>query len=318
MAAEISNVGADFIISRERIAAYASEAGFTVCGVARARVLAEHAERFSAGLAASGDNVLPYLADRPERRFDPSHLMAGARTVISCAVNYRNHRSEGYPAGFPHPKICSYALSTVYQPKIKSMLAAVFDRLASDCPGLSGRVLCDTSAILEKAWAVEAGLGWIGKNSLLINPEYGSFLLLGELVVDAECDRYDEPYRGRGCGDCRLCMDTCPGRAIPSAGTVDTGRCVSALSIEKSRTSPPPERLHGWVFGCDECQSACPFNCGKPLCSNPSFMPLFDPAEFPAERWRTMDETEFSTIFCCTPLSRAGAERIKKLLPQEK
>lgn len=315
MVADISCVDSGLKISRERIAVYAAEAGFTVCGVARARVLSEHAGRLAAGLAASGEGVLPYLADRPERRLDPSRLVAGARTVISCAVNYRNRRSEGYEAGFEHPKICSYALSSVYQPKMKAMLAAVLVRLKSDCPGLSGRVLCDTSAILEKAWAVEAGLGWIGKNSLLINPVYGSFLLLGEIVVDAECDRYDEPYGGRGCGDCRLCMDTCPAQALPCAATVDTGRCVSALSIEKSRTPSSPGSLHGWIFGCDECQSVCPFNRGRPLCSNPAFMPLFDPGDFPSGRWLAMDENEFNACFGDTPLSRAGAGRIKKLLP---
>lgn len=304
-------------ISRERIAGYAADAGFTLCGAARARELSEHAGRFAAGIAASGESALPYLADRPARRLDPSHLVPGARTVISCAVNYRNGFSAGYPAGFPNPKICSYALSTEYQPKIKAMLAGMLGRLKSDYPGLSGRAFSDTSAILEKAWAVEAGLGWIGKNSLLINPVYGSFLLLGELVVDAECDAYDEPYSGRGCGDCRICMDTCPACALPSPRTVDTGRCISALSIEKVR-KPSPERMHGWVFGCDECQSVCPFNRGRPTCENSAFMPLFSPAEFPPERWRTMDETEFRTLFAGSPLLRAGLERIKKLLPPEK
>lgn len=304
-----------FMLNYDKIKKCAAEAGFTLCGVARARVLAEHRERFARNLSASGDRALPYLADRPERRFDPGHLVPGARTVIVCAVNYRNPYSGGYPAGFPNPKLCSYALSTEYQPKIKSMLAEMMRQLKEEHPGLSGRALSDTSAILEKAWAEEAGLGWIGKNSLLINPIYGSFLLLGELVVDMESDRYDEPFRGKGCGGCRRCMDCCPAGALPCPRTVDTGRCISALTIERVREPAPPELLHGWIYGCDECQNACPFNAGKPLCDNRAFDPVFDPSDFTRGRWAAMDEEEFHNLFAGTPLTRTGLARIKKMLP---
>ncbi len=301
----------------DKIKEYACEAGFTLCGIARARVLAEHAPRFAAALEASGEGALRYLIDRPERRLDPSLLVPGAKTVIVCAVNYRNSLSEGYPDGFPNPKVCSYALSTSYQPKIKAMLTVVLERLKDDCPGLSGRVFCDTSAILEKAWAAEAGLGWTGRNSLLVNPGYGSFLLLGGIVADAACDRWDAPYEGPGCGECRRCMEACPAGAIPRERTVDTSRCISALTIEKTRETAP-EQLHGWIFGCDECQNACPWNKDRPQCGNPAFDPVFDPADFPAERWQAMEDGEFRRIFDGTPLRRAGLARIKKLLSCEK
>lgn len=296
----------------------ASEAGFTLCGIAPARVLDEHAGRFAAGLRASGDRALHYLVDRPQRRLDPSFHVPGAQTVVVCAVNYRNRYSGGYPDGFSDPKVCSYASSTEYQPKIKAMLSGILDKLRAADPSVSGRVFCDTSAILEKAWAAEAGLGWIGKNSLLINPEYGSFLLLGEIILDAECDRYDAPYEGVGCGECRRCMDACPAGAIPRPRTIDTGKCISALSIEKVREPAPPSAMHGWIYGCDECQNACPFNKGRSLCANPAFDPVFDPADFPAARWRAMTDGEFRTVFAGTPLLRTGLERIKKMLPDEK
>lgn len=305
------------MLSVDEIRKCADGAGFTLCGVARSRELTEHRMRFAEGLSASGDRALHYLADRPERRLDPAHFVPGARTVVVCAVNYRNSYSGGYPEGFSNPKLCSYALSTEYQPKIKQMLTSMLENLRALYPQLGGRAFCDTSAILEKAWAAEAGLGWIGKNSLLINPQYGSFLLLGELVLDMECDRYDEPYAGRGCGDCRRCIDGCPAGAIPRPRTVDTGRCISALSIEKVREPAAPEAMHGWIYGCDECQNACPFNSAKPMYSNPLFRPVFDPADFPAERWAAMSEDEFRPLFAGTPLLRTGLSRIKAMLPSE-
>jgi epoxyqueuosine reductase len=303
------------MLCRQHINKYALEAGFTLCGVARARPLAEHGERFAASLAASGEWALGYLARDPARRLDPSSLLPEARTLVVCAVNYRNPRSGGYPADFAAPKICSYALGGEYQPKIKGMLAEVFERLSGDLPGLRGRAASDTSAILEKAWAVEAGLGWIGRNSLLVNPEYGSFLLLGELVLDAECDSYDAPYTGAGCGGCRRCVESCPAEALRDR-SVDTGRCISALTVERVREPIAPERLHGWIYGCDECQSVCPHNKARPGFTNDLFAPRFDPADFPAEKWCAMTDEEFRSRFAGTPLVRTGLERIKKMLPR--
>lgn len=306
------------MINSDTIKRLARDAGFTLCGIARARMLTEHAEPFAAGLAASGERVLHYLADRPQRRLDPSCLVAGARTVISCAVDYRNFYSGGYPAGFANPKVCSYALSTEYQPKIKAMLTAMLGRLRETYPAVSGRAFCDTSAILEKAWATEAGLGWIGRNSLLVNPDYGSFLLLGELVVDADCDAYDTPYEGVGCGECRRCVDGCPAQAVAANRTIDTGRCISRLTIEKTAGQAAPAELHGWIYGCDECQSVCPYNRPRGNAVNPNFAPVFDPANFSAERWRNMTENEFRSLFDGTPLPRTGLDRIKKMLPMKK
>jgi epoxyqueuosine reductase len=303
------------MLHRQHIIKYALEAGFTLCGVARARVLDEQRERFAAGLAASGDAALGYLTRDPARRFDPSPLLEGVRTVVVCAVNYRNFRSGGYPADFAAPKICSYALGGEYQPKIKAMLGEIAERLAVESSGLRWKALCDTSAILEKAWAVEAGLGWIGRNSLLVNREYGSFMLLGELLLDAECDFYDEPYADSGCGECHACEESCPAGAL-HARSVDTGRCISAISIEKGGGEPDPAKLHGWIFGCDECQSVCPHNKFRPEYTNSLFAPRFDPADFPTKRWLATSEEEFRSLFAGTPLIRTGLERIKKMLPE--
>ena len=236
------------VLGYDIIKKYASEAGFTLCGMARARVLSEYESRFAAGLEASGEAVLSYLVRSPERRLDPSTLVPGAQTVVVCALRY-DGRAEETPEG----KISSHRRGGDYHPKIKAMLREILGRLRTERPGLRGKVCCDTSAILEKAWAVEAGLGWIGRNSLLVNPEHGSLLLLGEIVLDAECDRYDEPLQGVGCGGCRRCVDNCPTGALGEK-RVDTGRCISALTIERARKGLSVEPLHGWICGCDECQ----------------------------------------------------------------
>lgn len=242
------------MIDYDIVKKYATEAGFTLCGIARARVLAEHADRFEAGLTASGDAVLPYLTRDWRRRLDPSSLETGAQTVVVCALRY-----DDRPVETPEGRVSTHRRLGDYHPMIKEMLREVLEKLRAENPGLRGKVCCDTSAILEKAWAVEAGLGWQGRNTLLVNPDHGSWLLLGELVLDAGCDRYDEPFAEGRCGSCRRCEAACPTGALRDR-TVDTGRCISSLTIERQRQGLPVEAIHGWIYGCDECQSVCPYN----------------------------------------------------------
>ncbi len=247
------------VLSYGHIKKYASEAGFSLCGVARARALREHGGRFAAALATSGEDALGYLVRDPGRRLDPSRLLAGVQTVVVCALAYDPRAVET-----DRGKVSAHRRGGDYQPRIKAMLSTVLERLQAENPGLRGRVCCDTSAILEKAWAAEAGLGWIGRNSLLVNPDLGSLLLLGEILLDAASDLCDEPFSGQGCGGCRRCVEACPAGALVAGGgdvaAVNTGRCISALTIERVRKGLEVEPLHGWIHGCDDCQNACPYN----------------------------------------------------------
>jgi epoxyqueuosine reductase len=246
------------MLSRQHIVEYSSEAGFSLCGVARARVLSEYEARFAAGLATSGEAALSYLVRDPDRRLDPSRLLHGAQTVVVCALAYDGQAAVETPAG----RISAHRGEGDYQPRIKAMLGGVLEGLQVSAPGRRGKICGDTSPILEKAWAVEAGLGWIGRNSLLIHPELGSFLLLGELIMDSVCDLYDSPLQGVGCGSCRRCVEACPVGALVADGvgvaSVDTGRCVSARTIESGRKGGVVSSIHGWIWGCDECQTVCP------------------------------------------------------------
>lgn len=305
----------------------ALELGFSVCGIARSRPLDERRTAYGEWLGAGMHDGLRYLERNVDKRFDPATLVDGAKSVIVCAVHYNNEAwrescaaeiaaADGFfpISGMPRGnvasfgKIASYALARDYHATIKEMLHALLARIRERYPDVCGRCFTDSAPVLEKSWAVEAGLGWIGKNTLLISPEYGSFLLLGELVVDAEADAYDAPYPRDGCGACRRCLDACPNAALVEPRRLDLRRCISHLTIERpsaSFSSPreplPPDdpRLHGWRFGCDICQAVCPYNRHAPRVADARFFPLFDPSipDAPVDR---------------TPLAQRNAARIKK------
>jgi epoxyqueuosine reductase len=244
-----------------------------------------------------------------DKRFDVRQLVEGAKTVVVCAVSYKSEISGGYDES-DSCKIASYACNRDYHKILKKMLQSLLRELQTQYPQLQGRAFVDSAPLLEKQYAVEAGLGWIGRQSLLITPEYGSYVLLGELVLDMEADAYDAPYEGVGCGECRRCMDACPTSAIVAPMTIDTAKCISCRTIESDNDTNID--LHGWIFGCEECQNCCPYNRQAAMHRNSSFNPLFDPREISAEEWLTMSEEEFLARFGTTPLKRSGVERIKK------
>ena len=293
----------------EHIKALAREVGFDLCGVAQCRKF-ENDRRFLEGWIKEGfASSLDYLKRNIDRRADATALVEGAKSVIICGVAYKNHISEGYPEGH-RAKVASYACTTDYHLTIKQMLFELCSRLKEQYPTLSGRCFVDSAPIFEKRYAVEAGLGWIGRQSLLITPEFGSFVLLGEIVITEECDSYNNPLATVGCGECRRCVEACPNNAVKERH-IDTSRCISCATIER-RGEGEKVSLHGWIFGCDECQTVCPYNRKAPLASNPRFAPTFDPVAMTPEDWLTLSAEEFSATFGSTPLERAGLERLKE------
>lgn len=260
----------------EQIKRFAGEVGFDLCGVTKCRVFEEDRlfleEWIGEGYALS----LDYIKRNIDRRADASLLVEGAKSVIVCAVSYKNKISDGYPADH-QTKIASYACTTDYHTTIKQMLFEMCTRLKEINPDFSARCFVDSAPIFEKRYAVEAGLGWIGRQSLLVTPEFGSFVLLGEIVMTAECDHYDTPYEGVGCGECRRCVEACPNNAIKERH-IDTSRCISCATIECRKDESDCD-THGWIFGCDECQTVCPYNRKAPYFRNSKFAPLFNPIE---------------------------------------
>lgn len=284
----------------------AANVGFDLCGVAECRRFDGDEAFFREWISRGYASSLDYLRRNLDKRFDASQLVEGARTVAVCAVSYKNFVSDGYPSD-SRTKVASYACCNDYHTTIKGMLRRMSASLREIYPSLSGRMFVDSAPILEKRYAVEAGLGWIGRQSLLITPQFGSFVLLGELVLCDECDSYDEPLRTAGCGECRRCIEACPNGAIADRH-IDTSKCISCATVERFDGTAD---LHGWIFGCDECQTCCPYNKIAPMHANAEFDPVFDPLAMSADDWSSMTAAEFAERFSATPMSRSGIERIR-------
>lgn len=287
----------------------AREVGFDVVGVVPAEALKEETQRFEEWLSEGNHSTLSYLERNREKRFDVSKLVEGARSVVVCGVSYLSEYSRGYPEGW-RTKIASYALNRDYHLTIKEMLVALAESLKQQSPQLKFRVFTDSAPLAEKSYARRAGLGWIGRNSLLVTPEYGSMLLLGELVINEDVDEYDSPQEFVGCGECRRCVEACPNGAISEGRYIDTRRCISCCTIEHIAESETID-LDGWIFGCDACQSVCPYNQRAKLHTNPNFDPIVNPLSLDSDAWNCMTEEEFSALASTTPMTRAGLERIK-------
>ncbi len=292
----------------EDIKRIAHEVGFDLCGVAQCRKLEQDSAFLRQWLEQGFAGPLEYLKKNVERRGDATSLVEGAESVIVCAVSYKNAISDGYPRN-QKAKIASYACNVDYHRTIKDMLFEMCRRMKAVDADFSARCFVDSAPIFEKRYAVEAGLGWIGRQSLLVTPDYGTFVLLGEIVMTAQCDEYDKPIEGVGCGECRRCVEACPNGAIQERH-IDTTRCISCATIER-RGEGESCPLHGWIFGCDECQTVCPYNRKAPLATNPRFVPIFDPTEMTPSEWLSLSEEEFSERFASTPMERAGLERLK-------
>lgn len=287
----------------------ATEVGFDLCGIAQYRRF-EDDRAFLEGWIEDGyASSLDYLKRNIECRADANRLVEGAKSVIVCGVSYKNSVSEGYPADHS-AKVASYACTTDYHTTIKQMLFDLCKRLKELDADFAARCFVDSAPIFEKRYAVEAGLGWIGRQSLLVTPQFGTFVLLGEVVMTAECDEYDSPLETVGCGECRRCIEACPNSAVKERH-IDTSRCISCATIERQGEGEKCD-LNGWIFGCDECQTVCPYNRKAPLSTNPRFAPLFNPVAMTSEDWLALSEEEFSEKFGSTPMKRAGLERLKE------
>lgn len=303
------------MISRKIIINIAKEVGFDLVGVVRADHLSIEHNRFNKWILEGNASSLDYLKRNVEKRFDASILVNGARSVVVCAISYLSPYSRGYDEGC-RTKIASYALARDYHLTIKEMLQEMAARLKEHYPTLLFRAFTDSAPLAEKSYAVRAGLGWIGRNSLVVTPSHGSMLHLGELVINEEVDEYDKPMESVGCGECRRCIEACPNGAILDNRTIDTRRCISCRTIEREAEGESID-LDGWIFGCDACQVVCPYNKRAPLHTNAKFAPLYDPTTLDGEAWLAMSEEEFQTMAGTTAMTRTGLARIQKNIEAE-
>lgn len=299
------------MLYREEIKRLATQSGFDLCGITPCRHLPENHAWYQDWIAHGYHSTLGYMERNADKRFDPRLLMEGARTAVVCAAAYKNRVGEGYPPDHK-AKVASYACADDYHDSIRKMLEVLLTSLRELHPGLTGRAYVDTAPLAEKQLAVEAGLGWIGRQSLLITPRFGSYVMLGELLLSDETDTYDEPFEGSRCGRCRNCIDSCPTGAIVAPKMIDTRRCIACHTIERE----PLDKidLDHWIFGCERCQSCCPHNAKAPMYTNPAFTPRFNPIPMTSSDWLSLDDDGFEQLMGRTPLTRSGLERIKSNL----
>jgi epoxyqueuosine reductase len=280
----------------------ARQAGLDLCGIARAAPAQTHA-RYLDWLARGDHAHMAYLArpDAVTRRADPRALLPSARSLVVVGVNYYAEAPSPPRAG----KVARYAWGTDYHPVLQARLEQLAAWLQAQAGRrLQSKICVDTSALLEREWAVRAGLGWIGKNGLLINPRLGSWLLLGALLVDLELEP-DPAFLADRCGTCTRCLQACPTGSLRPGRMLDARRCIAYLTIELRGELPVELATHikPWLFGCDVCQHACPWNrFASPsphFPVNPAWASL-DPAFV-----QGLDEDSFRAYFAGSALERA-------------
>jgi len=285
-------------LTSEEVRALARECGFELAGVAAA--LPADVHRYRAWISAGYAAEMRYLTDRRAAvRDDPRNLLASARSIVCVGKLYQTpwpHTTEF--DGDARAWISRYAWGDDYHDVMRRGL----ERLAARMGAPEHKICVDTAPLLERSYARLAGLGWIGKNTCLINQQSGSWFFLGELLVSLEISP-DSPPPDR-CGTCRRCIDACPTAAIVPGG-IDSRRCISYVTIEQRGAAPEKMRgdIGGHVFGCDICQDVCPWNRRSPVTGDPAFAPRhFAP---PLDELAALSQDEFRAMFRGTPVTRA-------------
>jgi len=299
----------DSLALKEKILSKAREIGFDLCGVTLAKPV-EHYTEFLEWIKQGKGGDMEYMKASPERRKNPKAMYPDVKSIISCIVNY-------YQGKLPEPeddegKISRYALGKDYHKVVKKMLIKLLKFIKSIKPSADGRAYVDTGAIMEKEIAAKSGLGWIGKNTLLVNPDYGSYLFLGEVLLNISLPE-DEPIL-EGCKDCRMCIDACPTGALENERKLDASKCIAYFTIEhKGGISKNLKKLFGnWIYGCDICQDVCPYNKNPPITKISAFRERIQLRNISLEKIKDMDEETFIRYFQGTPIKRTGIERLKR------
>jgi epoxyqueuosine reductase len=281
----------------------AADLGFSQCGFCPA-VSPPGATRFDDWLAAGYAGQMSYLADRREAYEHPRHVLDGARSIAMLAMNYGTAQPVEPRAG--EGRISRYAWGDAdYHDVIRERLNQLGDFLRERIPSARVRGVVDTAPLLEREFAQLAGLGWVGKNTLLLNRDHGSWFFLAALITDVELV-YDQPHETDHCGTCRACLDACPTNAFPQPYLLDASRCISYLTIELREAMPVElrESIGGWVFGCDVCQDVCPWNSRAPISREAAFEPCGDRNPMALIELFDLEDAAFRERLRHTPLWR--------------
>ena len=272
----------------------AKRLGFDYCGISKAEFLEEEAPRLENWLNNNMHGQMSYMQNYFDKRLDPRLLVPGAKSVISLLLNYFTTETQKDDTA---PKISKYAYGKDYHLVIKEKLNQLLEFIKENIGDVDGRVFVDSAPVMDKAWAKKSGLGWIGKNSNLINKDSGSFYFIAELIVDIELEE-DGPIKDY-CGTCTKCIDACPTGAIIAPYVVDGSKCISYFTIELKENIPNEVKgkMDNWAFGCDVCQDVCPWNSFSKRNKETSFKPNNSLLEMTKSDWYELTEETFKHVF---------------------
>ena len=291
------------------IHAEAERLGFAACGFSRAEALPEHAQRLKEWLGHGYHARMGYMDNHFAKRTDPTLLVEGSKSVISLLYNYYTDQKQEDPQA---PVLSKYAYGIDYHKVLKDKMYLLLEFMKSNFAPVEGRVFVDSAPVLDRGWAERAGLGWIGKNSNLISRKAGSFVFIGELIVDLELE-YNQVPEGDFCGSCTRCIEACPTEAILPNRTLDAQKCISYQTIENK--GPIDSELEGKLsnrfFGCDICQDVCPWNRNPLSHTEAEFEASEELLQMTRSDWAGLEEDQYKRMFKGSPLERAGFDKLK-------
>ena len=290
----------------------AVQLGFDYCGIAQAKPLDDDARRLEKWLTQGMNGSMHYMENHFELRVDPTKLVPGAKSVITLLKNYFPSQQQNSDA----VKVSKYAYGKDYHEVIRTQLKELLWLINQHIGEVNGRGFIDSAPVLERSWAIQSGLGWIGKNGNLINKQQGSFFFIATLIVDLNL-QYDDAYAKDFCGSCTRCIDACPTNAILPDKVVDGSKCISYFTIEL-KDQLIPDNMKGqfddWLFGCDTCQDVCPWNRFSKPHQETQFAPLNEVLHFTIKDWEMLTEESFKTIFKNSPIKRSKYKGIQRNL----
>jgi epoxyqueuosine reductase len=294
----------------ERLKQRAGELGFELAGIARAAP-ADSFDRLLAWLDEGFAGDMEYMSRHAEARRHPAAILPDVRSVVMVGMNYKPAGATPTPPS--HGKVARYARGPDYHDVLRQRLKSLLAWLQAEVPHCRGRCVVDTAPLLERDFARRAGLGWFGKNTMLLNKRMGSYFFLGALLVDVEL-RPDHAHETQHCGTCTACLDACPTEAFVAPGQLDSRRCISYLTIELRGpvASDFRPQMGDWLFGCDICQEVCPWNRKAPVTSEPAWNSRPDLGALDPVELLHVSEDEYRRRFGGTALTRTGRTGLRR------